>query len=109
MDSGITLDKSLSILVDLVEKPQAKEVLTEVHKRVHAGSSFADALAEFPKVFSKLYINMIRAGETGGTLASSLNNVASFLEKSEELNPKKKKRRAVDWREPPGAGVVDGK
>jgi len=85
VDSGITLDKSLSILVDLAEKPQAKEVLTEVHKKVHAGSSFADALAEFPKVFSKLYINMIRAGETGGTLASSLNSVASFLEKSEEL------------------------
>ena len=85
MDSGITLDKSLSILVDLVEKSQAKEILTEVHKKVHAGSSFADALAEFPKVFSKLYINMIRAGEAGGTLASSLNSVASFLEKSEEL------------------------
>ena len=85
VDSGITLDKSLSILVDLAEKPQAKEVLSEVHKKVHAGSSFADALAGFPKVFSKLYINMIRAGETGGTLASSLNSVASFLEKSEEL------------------------
>jgi len=85
VDSGITLDKSLSILVDLAEKPQAKEVLTKIHKKVHAGSSFADALADFPKVFSKLYINMIRAGETGGTLASSLNSVASFLEKSEEL------------------------
>ena len=85
VDSGITLDKSLSILVDLVEKPQAKEILTKVHKKVHAGSSFADALAEFPKVFSKLHINMIRAGEAGGTLAPSLNSVASFLEKSEEL------------------------
>ena len=85
VDSRITLDKSLSILVDLAEKPQAKEVLIEIHKKVHAGSSFADALADFPKVFSKLYINMIRAGETGGTLASSLNSVASFLEKSEEL------------------------
>ena len=85
VDSRITLDKSLSILVDLADKPQAKEVLIEIHKKVHAGSSFADALADFPKVFSKLYINMIRAGETGGTLASSLNSVASFLEKSEEL------------------------
>ena len=85
VDSGITLDKSLSILVDLVEKPHAKEILTKVHKKVHAGSSFADALAEFPTVFSKLYINMIRAGEAGGTLAPSLNSVASFLEKSEEL------------------------
>lgn len=85
VDSGLTLDKALSILVDLAEKPQAKEVLTEVHKQVHAGSSFANALAAFPKVFSKLYINMIRAGEAGGTLAPSLNRVADFLEKSEEL------------------------
>jgi type II secretion system protein F len=85
VDAGITLDKSLSILVDLVERPQAKEILKKVHKKVHAGSSFADALAEFPKIFSKLYINMIRAGEAGGTLAPSLNNVSSFLEKSEEL------------------------
>ena len=85
VESGITLDKALSILVDLAEKSKAKEVLTEVHRQVHAGSSFADALAEFPKVFSKLYINMIRAGEAGGTLASSLNSIASFLEKSEEL------------------------
>ena len=85
VDSGLTLDKALSILVDLAEKPQAKEVLAEVHKQVHAGSSFANALAAFPKVFSKLYINMIRAGEVGGTLAPSLNRVADFLEKSEEL------------------------
>jgi type II secretion system protein F len=85
VESGITLDKSLSLLVDLTEKPQAKEILTEVHKKVHAGSSFADALAEYPKVFSKLYINMIRAGEAGGTLAPSLTSVASFLDKNEEL------------------------
>ena len=85
VESGLTLDKALSVLVDLTEKPKAKEVLSAVHKQVHAGSSFADALANFPKVFSKLYVNMIRAGETGGTLAPSLNRVADFLEKSEEL------------------------
>ena len=85
VDSGLTLDKALSVLVDLTEKTQAKEVLSSVHKQVHAGSSFADALANFPNVFSKLYVNMIRAGEAGGTLAPSLNRVADFLEKSEEL------------------------
>ena len=85
VDSGLTLDKALSILVDLAEKTQAKEVLSSIHKQVHAGSSFADALSNFPNVFSKLYVNMIRAGEAGGTLAPSLNRVADFLEKSEEL------------------------
>lgn len=85
VDSGLTLDKALSILIDLSEKPQTKEILTQVHKQVHAGSSFADALNAYPKVFSKLYINMVRAGEMGGSLVTSLNRIAEFLEKSEEL------------------------
>ena len=85
IESGITLDKALSILVELAEKPQTKEILLKVHKQVHSGGSFADSLAEFPKIFSTLYINMIRAGEAGGSLAPSLNSISSFLEKSEEL------------------------
>ncbi|MGY8766760.1 MAG: type II secretion system F family protein [Nitrospinaceae bacterium] len=85
IESGITLDKALSILVELAEKPQTKEILSKIHKQVHSGGLFADSLAEFPKTFSNLYINMIRAGEAGGSLAPSLNSISSFLEKSEEL------------------------
>ncbi|MCH8156526.1 MAG: type II secretion system F family protein, partial [Nitrospinae bacterium] len=85
VDSGFTLDRALFILIDLTEKPRAREILTEVHKSVHGGNSFADSLAEYPEVFSKLYVNMIRAGETSGALGLSLNRVAEFLDKSEEL------------------------
>ncbi len=83
--AGITLDSSLSSLVKLTDKEKLKNVLADIQKRVHAGSSFAEALSEHPKVFSKLYINMVRAGEEGGVLTASLDRLAKFMEKSEDL------------------------
>ena len=85
IDSGFTLDKGLTVLVQVTEKPFTREILSEVQKRVHEGSSFGDALAEHPNIFSKLYINMIRAGEAGGMLPSVLNRLAEFMENSEEM------------------------
>ena len=83
--AGITLDGSLSSLTKLTEKENLKEILADIQKRVHGGSSFAEALAEHPKTFSKLYVNMIRAGEEGGVLTASLDRLAKFMEKSEDL------------------------
>ena len=83
--AGITLDSSLSSMVKLAEKEQLKETLADIQKRVHGGSSFAEALSEHPKAFSKLYVNMVRAGEEGGALTESLNRLAKFMEKSEDL------------------------
>lgn len=85
ISSGLTLDKSLSILVKLSEKKELRETLTEIQKRVHGGSTFADALAQYPQVFSRLYINMVRAGEAGGILGTVMLRLAGFLEKSHEL------------------------
>lgn len=85
VNSSLTLDKSLSLLVQLAEKEKTREVLADVHKRVHAGNTFSNALAEHPRVFSKLYTNMVRAGEAGGVLGSVLARLTDFLEKSEEL------------------------
>ena len=83
--AGITLDSSLSSLVKLSEKEQLKATLADIQKKVHGGSSFAEALSEHPKTFSKLYVNMIRAGEEGGALTESLDRLAKFMEKSEDL------------------------
>jgi general secretion pathway protein F len=83
--AGITLDDSLSSLAKLAEKDNLKEILADIQKRVHSGSSFAEALAEHPKTFSKLYVNMIRAGEEGGVLTESLNRLGRFMEKAEDL------------------------
>jgi type II secretion system protein F len=85
VDSGLTLDEGLLTLVKLAETEQIRGILSDIRKRVHAGSAFADALEEHPEVFSKLYINMVRAGEAGGIVGEALSRLAMFLEKSVEL------------------------
>lgn len=85
VDSGLTLDEGLSTLVKLAETEKTRDILADIRKRVHAGSAFADALEEYPDVFSKLYINMVRAGEAGGRVGEALDRLALFLEKSVEL------------------------
>jgi len=85
LDAGFTIDKSLGVLAQLAQRPHSKEILTDLKDKVHAGSSLADALAEYPQVFSKLYINMIRSGEAGGTLGPTLMRLSGFLESAEEL------------------------
>jgi general secretion pathway protein F len=88
ISSKLTLDKSLSITTQLTEKEKTREMLQDIQKRVHAGSSFADALATYPDVFSKMYINMVRAGEMGGVLEVVLTRLADFLENAEETKSK---------------------
>lgn len=85
IDSGLTLDDALATLIKLAETEKIKAILSDVRKQVHGGSSFADALAEHPKVFSKLYVNMIRAGEAGGILGDTLSRLGMFMEKTVEL------------------------
>ena len=71
--------------VKLAETEKIRFILSDIRKRVHAGTSFADALAEHPDVFSKLYINMVRAGEAGGMIGEALSRLETFLEKSVTL------------------------
>lgn len=85
INSGLTLDKSLSTLVQLAEREKSREILADIQKRVHGGSTFSAALSEYPRVFSKLYTNMVRAGEAGGSLGSILIRLTDFMEKSQEL------------------------
>lgn len=85
ISAGLPLDKSLSIIVELTEKREFEEVISNVLSGIQGGSSFADALAKHPKVFSKLYVNMIRAGEAGGVLDMILERLVDFLESSQEL------------------------
>ena len=85
VDSGLTLDDGLSTLVKLAETEKIRFILSDIRQQVHAGTSFADALAEHPDVFSKLYINMLRAGEAGGMVGEALSRLEIFLEKSVTL------------------------
>jgi len=85
VDAGLTLDDGLATLIKLAETEQIRSILADIRKKVHAGSTFADALEEHPDVFSKLYVNMVRAGEAGGMVGEALSRLAMFLEKSVEL------------------------
>jgi general secretion pathway protein F len=83
--SGSPLDRSLTLLIELSESPAMKSVVQQVLKDIKGGRSFSEALAQHPKVFSKLYVNMVRAGEVGGFLNEVFERLAQFLEASDAL------------------------
>jgi type IV pilus assembly protein PilC len=83
--SGLTLLKALYVLEEQTETPKLKAALTKVRQDVEAGRSLSDSLAAHPKIFSPLYVSMIRAGETGGFLESALMRIADQLESEDKL------------------------
>jgi general secretion pathway protein F len=86
--AGITLVDALTALVDQIEQPRLKRIIGIVRQKVNEGSSLADALAEHPKVFTTLYVNMIRAGESSGALDVVLVRLADFTEAQAALRNK---------------------
>ncbi len=85
LTAGLPLDRSLNILTEISENKEMKNVVQSILKSIREGSSFSDALQKHPKVFTKLYINMIRAGEAGGVLDVVLDKLNEFLESSKAL------------------------
>jgi general secretion pathway protein F len=86
--AGITLVESLTALVEQVEHARLKRILGVVKQRVNEGASLADALGDHPRVFSTLYVNMIRAGESSGALDVVLIRLADFTEAQATLRNK---------------------
>jgi general secretion pathway protein F len=86
-EAGLPLDRALSILQELADGPRVKAIITDLLHSVRGGSSFSEALAKHhPRPFSRLYINMVRAGEKGGVLEVSLRRLAEFLEARAAFN-----------------------
>ncbi len=85
MGAGQPLDRALQILLDLPESEKAKKLIGRVRDQVREGSSLSDALEEQHGAFSRLYINMIRAGEVGGTLERTLRRLAEYMDRSQKL------------------------
>jgi general secretion pathway protein F/type IV pilus assembly protein PilC len=83
--SGVPLLKSIAILRDQSSNPTLKVVLGEVHSRVEEGTSLADAMVRYPRVFSEITVNLVRAGAEGGFLEDALERVAFFTEQQDEL------------------------
>lgn len=86
--AGVTLPEALAALVDQTPRERFKGVLSELASRVNEGSSMADAVASHPNVFPKLYVNMVRAGESSGALETVLIRLADYMEQQEELKGK---------------------
>ena len=72
--------EALSVLVEQEENVGLKSALSSVRDNVREGASLADALKNNPKAFSQLYINMVSAGETSGTLEITLDRLSDFLD-----------------------------
>jgi type II secretion system protein F len=85
LGAGIPLDRSLSTLVDLTGNLELKRVTGEVLQAVRGGASLAEALAQHPKVFPALFVNMVKAGEIGGVLDQVLLRLVEYLARVEDL------------------------
>ena len=90
VDAGIPLVSGLDILAEQMEKESFKEVISNVRDNVETGSSLSEALAKHANIFSELFVNMTRAGESSGMLDDILDRLASYLEKTASLQRKVK-------------------
>ena len=85
IDAGLPLVQALDILGTQSDNPAFKKVLLAVKAKVEAGSTFADALSDHPKVFDELFVQLVRAGEIGGILDTILQRLGAYIEKNEKL------------------------
>ncbi|MCS6996713.1 MAG: type II secretion system F family protein [Casimicrobiaceae bacterium] len=83
--AGLPLDRAFELLVSLAETRPLAVLLQDLRDRVRSGQSLSQALAEHPKHFDRLYVNLVRAGEASGTLGPTLARLAEFQERSAEL------------------------
>jgi type IV pilus assembly protein PilC len=88
IDSGLPLLRGLTVLGRQEVNPQMKRAVTTISDNVQTGSTFSESLSQFPKVFNKLYVNMVKAGELGGVLEIVLNRLAEYQEKAQKLKNK---------------------
>jgi type IV pilus assembly protein PilC len=85
ISAGMTLLRAFYVLEEQLENDKLREAISLVREDIEGGLNFSDALAKHPKIFSPLYVAMMRAGEAGGILEESLERVADQLEKEDAL------------------------
>lgn len=86
--SGLTIQRSIDVLRNQSEDKGIKEVLFSIQKAIEEGKTFSEALRQFPRVFSKFHIALIRASEEGGFLEKSIDYLASVMEREIRLTQK---------------------
>jgi len=90
IDAGLSVVKCLDILQQQAKDQKLREVIASTKHDVASGASLTEAIGKHPRVFSNLYVNMIRSAEAGGILDTVLDRLAGFLEKEQEIKGKVK-------------------
>ncbi|HXG19109.1 MAG TPA: type II secretion system F family protein [Methylomirabilota bacterium] len=85
ISSGLPLDRALSVLNGLTTKEELQKAVSQILRAVQQGKSLAEALADYPKIFPPLYVNMVKAGEVGGFLDAALQRLAEYMERSQQV------------------------
>lgn len=93
--AGLPLLRSLQVLERQQRNAALKQALGDINENIEGGGTFAEALAQHPRIFSRLYINMVKAGEVGGVLDIVLERLAEFMEKAQKI--KNKVRSAMTY------------
>lgn len=88
IDSGLPLLRGLNVLAKQEPNPVLRDTINAIADSVQSGSTFSESLAQHPKIFNKLYVNMVKAGELGGVLEVVLNRLAEYQEKAQKLKNK---------------------
>ena len=90
IESGIALTRSLKVLQKQTQSPTFKSAVNKISEDITKGITFSDAIAQYPKIFNELYVNMVKVGEATGNMDETLNLLANQLEKEHELRSKVK-------------------
>jgi type IV pilus assembly protein PilC len=90
VDAGLPLLRGLRVLEKQEPNPTLKRIIGELGYSIEGGSTFSEGLAQHPKVFNRLFVNMVKAGELGGVLEVVLARLAEFMEKAEKIKGKVK-------------------
>ena len=90
VDAGLPLLRGLRVLEKQEKSPALKSILAQLAVSIEGGSTFSEGLAQHPKVFNRLFVNMVKAGELGGVLEVVLKRLAEFSEKAQKIKGKVK-------------------
>jgi type IV pilus assembly protein PilC len=88
VDAGLPLLRGLRVLEKQEKNVTLREIIGELAVSIEGGSTFSEGLAQHPKVFNRLYVNMVKAGELGGVLEVVLNRLSEFMEKAQKIKGK---------------------
>jgi type IV pilus assembly protein PilC len=88
VDAGLPLLRGLRVLQKQEKNPTLKNALGDLALSIEGGSTFSEALAQHPKIFNRLFVSMVKAGELGGVLEVVLNRLSEFMEKAQKIKGK---------------------